>query len=210
MINLYLHTITAPLSNFEQQLAKLPTTIQSHILKRKRKSRKEISLRGYLLLQKALQKKFGMKLDQVTFLDSGKPVFEGEPIHFNISHSGNLVGVAISKKGVLGLDIEQFRKFKKIEASFSFFSKVEQEAILSADFPEQKLIEFWSKKEALIKALGGQMFDMAGDTDVRFSSTSWLNETYFFYPIQQKFDGFIWVASSFSTNNIVVTQIENL
>ncbi len=210
MINLYLHSISSPLSNFEQQLAKLPAPIQNHILKRKRKSKQEISLSGYLLLQKALQKDFGRTLDQVTFLDSGKPVFEGEPIHFNISHSGNLVGVAISKKGLLGLDMEQFRKFKNIEAAFSFFSKVEQEAILLADFPEQKLIEFWSKKEAFIKALGGQMFDMAGNTDVRFLSTSWRNETYFFYPIEQNFDGFIWIASSFSTNNIVITQVENL
>ena len=167
-------------------------------------------MRGYLLLQHALQEDFGINLEGVMFLDSGKPILKGQSIHFNISHSGNLVGVAISKIGVLGLDIEQYRKFEKVESAFSFFSAVEQKAILNAEMPNRKLIEFWSKKEALVKAVGGQMFDMSALTDIRHSSTSWLGLTYFLYTIQHEYDNYIWIASSFPCNNITTKQVKSL
>lgn len=178
------------------------------ILRRKQQKKRDTSLQGYCLLQQALQEDFGTSLDEITFLKSGKPVFQGQSIFFNISHSGNLVGVVISTLGVVGLDIEQFRRFEKVETAFSFFSQVEQEVIIAAANPQRKLIEFWSKKEALVKAVGGRMFDMASLTDVRFSKTSWKKNIYFFYQVQHDFDGFIWVASSFSSANITTNTVE--
>lgn len=207
MINLYLQNNISPISDIDNYLSRLPQSIQSRILRRKQKVKRDTSLQGYLLLQQALKEDFDADLNQITFLKSGKPVFEGQSISFNISHSGNLIGVAISKSGIIGLDIEQFRRFEKVETSFSFFSKVEQQAILSAKNPQRKLIEFWSKKEALIKAIGGRMFDMAELTDVRNTKNIWQKETYFLYQIQHDFDGFIWVASSFSSPNIVTKTL---
>jgi 4'-phosphopantetheinyl transferase len=210
MINLYLHTSSIPVTDFSSQLCKLPQTVQKHILKRKQKSKRDISLRGYLLLQKALLKDFSTELNPLTFLASGKPVIVNQNIHFNISHSGNLVGVAISRTGTLGLDIEKFRKIKKIESSFAFFSKVEQKAILTAEFPDKKLIELWSKKEALIKAVGGEMFEMSNYTDIRFSTTTWAEESYYFHAVPTSFDGEIWITSSFPVKKIITTQVEEL
>ena len=210
MIHLYLHSTLCPILDFSEKLNKLPLTVQKHILRRKQKIKKEISLRGYVLLQKALQKDFGIELDQLTFLPSGKPVIKDQNIFFNISHSGNLVGVAISRSGTIGLDIEKFRKFEKIESSFAFFSKVEQQAILDAELPDEKLIELWSKKEAFVKAIGGEMFEMSNYTDVRFSTTFWIREPYYFHSIPTKFKGQIWLTSSFPTKNIHITQSTNL
>lgn len=206
MIYLYLCPTTSLSINNELILSKLPTVIQQRIKRKKQQKKQITSIIGYTLLHRALAENFGIGLEHIYFLDSGKPIFKNEEIYFNISHSNDLVGVVISNKGVVGLDIEQFRKFEQVESSFSFFSKVEQAVILEASDPNQKLIEFWSKKEALVKAVGGKMFDMAAYTDVRFSTASWLNKKYFFNPILYDFDGFIWVASSFPTNNIVVKQ----
>lgn len=187
-------------------MSKLPDLIQQRINRKKQERKRIVSMIGYTLLSRALVANFAMDLSDIRFLDSGKPVFKDKEVYFNISHSNDLVGVVISNRGVVGLDIEQFRKFERIESSFSFFSLVEQDTILKSPNPNRKLIELWSKKEALVKAVGGKMFDMAGYTDVRFSSTFWLNQKYFLNPILYDFDGFIWVASSFSTNNIVIKQ----
>lgn len=210
MINLYLHTTSAPFTDFSDQLNKLPIAIQKHILKRKQKRKRDVSLRGYLLLQKALLKGFGTELKQLTFLQSGKPIIRNQNIHFNISHSGNLVGVAISKTGTIGLDIEKFRKFKNIDSAFAFFSKLEQKAILTSDSPDKKLIELWSKKEAFIKTTGGQMFDMSNHTDVRFLTTNWKGKDYFFHAIPKFADYEIWITSSFPTKNILINLVDCL
>lgn len=206
MIHLYLYPITDLSFDYESIISKLPDFIQQRIRRKKQERKRIVSMIGYSLLQKALKEDFAMDLGKVHFLDSGKPVFDDQEIYFNISHSNDLVGVVISNRGVVGLDIEQFRKFERVETSFSFFSLVEQDTILASSDPNRKLIELWSKKEALVKAVGGKMFDMAAHTDVRFSSTFWLKQNYFFNLIPYDFNGFIWIATSFLTNNIVIKR----
>lgn len=206
MIYIYLCPIVDLVSDYDAIISKLPSSIQERIKRKKQQQKRIVSMIGYTLLHRALAEDFAMDFANIHFLDSGKPIFKNQDVYFNISHSNDLVGAVISNRGVVGIDIEQFRKFERVESSFSFFSLVEQEAILKSSNPNRKLIELWSKKEALVKAVGGKMFDMAAQTDVRFSSTFWLNQKYFLNPILYDFDGFIWVASSFSTNNIVIKQ----
>lgn len=202
MINLYFST---PLSN-PLYFNKLPLAIQQRIARRKRN--KNLSITGYYILQQVLERDFGVDLKNLSFLPSGKPILEGQEIHFSISHSQNLVGVAISRVGEIGLDIESFRKFERIDAAFSFFSSVEQDYILAAPQPERTLIELWSKKEALIKAMGSQMFDDAAKTDVRLVTTNYKEQFFFFTPIKianhHIFHGEIWLASSFPVDKFIV------
>jgi phosphopantetheinyl transferase len=210
MIHLYLYRLSSPVPDLGSRTNTLPLVLRQHILKKKQKHKREISLLGYLLLQKALREDFNAGLGQIKILASGKPVLENKNFHFNISHSGNIVGVAISKKGPVGFDIQQFREFDKIESSFAFFSKAEQEAILAAELPKRKLIELWSKKEAFVKAVGGQMFEMSAHTDISSSFSIWSGGTYFFHPLPIKFDGYAWLASSFPINKILTTHTHTL
>ncbi|BDS15626.1 4'-phosphopantetheinyl transferase superfamily protein (plasmid) [Aureispira anguillae] len=206
MIHIYLYQFNKQAVDFSHLLTKLPLNLQERIGRKKQKRKQLMSLIGYSLLQQALEEDFNTPLNDIQFSDAGKPILKNKAIQFNISHCHNLVGVAISDKSVLGLDIEQFRKFEPIEAAFSFFSPVEQAAILRSSNPNQKLINFWSKKEALIKAIGGQMFDLAASTDVRKSSTTWLQKDYYFYPISYPFDGVIWLASLFPDETVLVKK----
>jgi phosphopantetheinyl transferase len=212
MLHLFLHQITSKTSSFDHLLGELPLVIQNRIVKKKQQKKRESSLLGYLLLQRALIQYFDTNLEAITFLSSGKPVLKlaNRSLSFNISHSQNLVGVVIGEGGALGLDIEAFRKFDSVESSFSFFSPIEQEAILEAPDSDWKMIEFWSKKEALVKAVGGKMFDMAAYTDVRFETISWKGNIYQLSPIDYDFEGFIWVASSLSINNISIKKVKRL
>lgn len=212
MLYLFLHPVTSLSNTFDQLLEQLPIVIQNRILKKKQQKKRESSLLGYILLQRALIQHFDTNLEAITFLSSGKPILKlnNQALSFNISHSKNLVGVVLGKGADLGLDIEAFRKFEKVESAFSFFSQVEQKAILAASDPDWKLIELWSKKEALVKAVGGKMFDMAAYTDVRFDITSWKGNNYQLSCIDYEFEGFIWVASSLSIENITIKIVHDL
>lgn len=212
MIYLFLHPTTVPIDHFDELIEQLPLVLQQRILKKKQQRKRESSLLGYILLQRVLEHYFEASLETITFLSSGKPILKlaNQSLSFNISHSNNLVGLVIGEKDTLGLDIEAFRKFETVESSFSFFSPVEQDAILAASDSDWKLIEFWSKKEALVKAVGGRMFDMAAYTDVRFETAVWEGKTYQFSCINYDFKGFIWLAYSLPVCNIIVKNVQDL
>jgi 4'-phosphopantetheinyl transferase len=85
--------------------------------------------------------------------DRGKPYFKNKKnICFNISHSNNIVALAYFNQD-LGVDIEHIKNSKtQIElVSKRFFSFNENNQI----FDDHELFyKFWTKKEAVIKAVG--------------------------------------------------------
>ena len=82
--------------------------------------------------------------------EMGKPYFINGP-HFNISHSGNYVVMAISEDEV-GIDIEENRE-KDMSSLLSIFNEVERKMIKEhADF-----YYLWCAKESLIKCFGGSV-----------------------------------------------------
>jgi 4'-phosphopantetheinyl transferase len=86
-----------------------------------------------------------------------KPELEpelGKELHFNLSHSGEWLLLAIGEKA-LGVDIEAINvKFNYRELLDTCFNKVEIEFIERSPDPLLVFFNFWTRKEALIKALG--------------------------------------------------------
>ncbi len=94
----------------------------------------------------------------------GKPKLEGadigDSLHFNLSHSGNMVLYVFSLNRRVGIDVELIKSYKKTrEIVERFFSEKEKEEF--ASLPEgQKDVAFytcWARKEAYIKAVGKGM-----------------------------------------------------
>jgi 4'-phosphopantetheinyl transferase len=88
----------------------------------------------------------------------GKPSIDATPIplHFNISHAENLALFAFADYEI-GIDVEFMRdELNHLELAKRFFSKDEYLAITSHPPHVQQKIFFniWSKKEAIIKAIG--------------------------------------------------------
>ncbi|KQS32324.1 4'-phosphopantetheinyl transferase superfamily protein [Pedobacter sp. Leaf194] len=82
-----------------------------------------------------------------------KPYING--IHFNISHSGDCVMLAIST-GVVGIDIEHIDpNLNYDELSKQCFSEAEINMITDLDI----FYLFWTRKEALLKATGEGLTD---------------------------------------------------
>ncbi|MEL6640819.1 MAG: 4'-phosphopantetheinyl transferase superfamily protein [Pseudomonadota bacterium] len=92
---------------------------------------------------------------QFSYGPQGKPAMSDGP-RFNLSHTGDLACLALHTDIALGVDIEAFRTVEDGIAE-RFFSPVEH-ATLTALPPSAQQAGFfrcWTRKESVIKALGG-------------------------------------------------------
>jgi 4'-phosphopantetheinyl transferase len=97
-----------------------------------------------------------------SFGPKGKPeLTDGAGLQFNISHSAEQVVVAVSSTWPLGVDVEQVRAMEDaVDIARRFFSPNEVR-VFEALEPAQQLEGFfncWTRKEALIKAVGEGVF----------------------------------------------------
>lgn len=87
----------------------------------------------------------------------GKPALPNNPMHFNLSHSGDRVLIGLCESAAVGVDIEFHKDIPDYEElAARFFSRAEQAAI-SALPDEERLNGFyrvWTRKEAYLKMLG--------------------------------------------------------
>ena len=87
----------------------------------------------------------------------GKPALPGKELHFNLSHSGNQACFAFSSTSPLGIDLEHVRPMPDLlGVAGTICSSVELTALHSLPPDEQTRAFFtcWTRKEALVKALG--------------------------------------------------------
>ncbi len=90
----------------------------------------------------------------------GKPSLAasfGSDVRFNVSHSGDVALLAVARGREIGVDVEQIRALEDWEAlAKRAFSSAERDAIRA--MPEETRLDAfyacWSRKEAVIKAVG--------------------------------------------------------
>ena len=79
------------------------------------------------------------------------------PLQFNLSHSGDLVLIALASGRALGVDVEQVRAdIELAETAARFFSPTEQQALAALSGARQidAFFDCWVRKEAYVKARG--------------------------------------------------------
>jgi len=87
----------------------------------------------------------------------GKPSLPGGGLQFNLSHSGAEALYAVSLDVELGIDIECLNPAIEVEKiAANFFSPAEVAAILALPPLRRhvRFFDFWTRKEAYVKALG--------------------------------------------------------
>jgi 4'-phosphopantetheinyl transferase len=103
---------------------------------------------------------------------AGKPQLAGlhaaSGLHFNLSHSGShgLLGVA---GHAIGVDVEQQRPMPDLHAlARANFASSEVQALLAlpAELQHDGFFACWTRKEAIVKALGGGLSIPLADFDV--------------------------------------------
>jgi 4'-phosphopantetheinyl transferase len=84
------------------------------------------------------------------------PPFDASGLVFNISHAKGLVVLAVTRGGLLGVDVELYDKKVPLEVARRFFSPVEADALeaLPGDARSRRFLRLWTLKESYLKALG--------------------------------------------------------
>lgn len=116
---------------------------------------KDISRKGRALLAYAVRKRYGIDpLPEIAKGEHDKPYFisHGE-IHFNISHSGDYVIVAVADIPV-GIDIEEKQEREFDSIGRLVFTEAEREAFARTGDRMGEFFRIWVRKEAYIKWTG--------------------------------------------------------
>ncbi len=93
----------------------------------------------------------GVKPNEIIFgyTEQGKPYTQNLPVHFSISHSGDIAVCAVSDNEI-GIDIEKIRNVNPRTAE-RFANDKEKEYINTS---ENGFFEIWTLKEAYFKCIG--------------------------------------------------------
>ena len=114
-------------------------------------------LAGRALARRMLRAVFGQDI-AAEFARSpyGKPFCPGVSADFSISHSGNMVWVALCRCASVGIDVEQMRPLPDAVELTSQLHPQEQKDLLSLPPAELQTAFYrcWTRKEAIIKAVG--------------------------------------------------------
>jgi len=139
-------------------LAKVPETTRQKIGSFFHSNDAQRSLLGEIMARHLLFNATGRSLPDQPFTtgEKGKPAPDGfGGLHFNISHSGNWVVVALSPVAV-GVDVEKMRKVPE-GVAHRFFSEAENKLLQNAENELEKAEIFftlWTLKESFLKAIG--------------------------------------------------------
>lgn len=125
---------------------------------------RKLFIASHGFMRSVLSKYLGMEANEINYIEkeNGKPILDEETfsrtrIHFNLSHSGNMAILAVSKNNDVGIDIEHLdRKNEWQKIIKRFFTPPEQEAIFKLPETQQQKAFFqtWTRKEAYMKVLG--------------------------------------------------------
>lgn len=90
----------------------------------------------------------------------GKPYLQGSELRFNLSDTKDAMLVGITKRGEIGVDIESMqRRVDHLAVSEHYFTPEEIESIAVAPDSKRRFLEFWTRKEAVLKASGVGIMD---------------------------------------------------
>lgn len=121
----------------------------------KEKLIKKCSQMGYQITRYLLSNYLECSSETILFEKEiyGKPTISQYPeISFNISHSNNLLLIAISRQSI-GIDLEEVRSVRATAIAKKFFPFHEKE-FLKKNCRENLFFELWTAKEASLKADG--------------------------------------------------------
>ena len=128
-------------------------------------SDKDLCVAADMLLRRVLSEKTGLPPEELVFSvsENGKPYLENGEYHFNVSHSGNMVAVAVNESCPVGIDVEKIRPvsariskrvFSDADMRFVFDGPVIPEGLLEDRETLLRFFTVWTYKEAFVKMTG--------------------------------------------------------
>lgn len=108
---------------------------------------------GEWMAKTSISEHTGIPIEQIVLNRDahGKPYVVGPNLHFNVSHSGDLVVCALHDRPI-GIDVEQIREINMRLADR--LCTPADAAWLAEDFSPRRLLSLWTAKEAYFKWRG--------------------------------------------------------
>ena len=95
--------------------------------------------------------------------DMGKPYIEGNPVHFSVTHSGEMALVVVSNFNV-GIDLQEKPPKNGEGLAERFFTEKESHHIDL--WGDDGFLDIWVRKEALTKYLGSSLMNVLSKYEV--------------------------------------------
>ncbi len=106
----------------------------------------------FKLLEYALERTFGLKMPKIKLTKNKAGRWECAECYISLSHTDNIVCVALSRKPV-GVDVESSRVKKEQAFANKILTEAEQKEYNLASDKQTYLSERWSQKESIFKTL---------------------------------------------------------
>lgn len=220
--HLQIHALKIPHNISHHQLEGLYYQVTSQRQAKVKKMLKKAdiirSLTAELLLSKIALPMAGLKIDFLlfTYNEYGKPALADYPdIHFNLSHSGNLVVCAVDSSPV-GIDIEEIQPIDLTIAQ-SFCSQEELSLLAAKEDKLRCFYDLWTIKESYVKAIGKGLSLPLGSFSVHKNAnkeiTIFLSEKRWFFRQYSIDDGYVLSLCASHhrfPQNVVWAELEQL
>ncbi|RHC81533.1 4'-phosphopantetheinyl transferase family protein [Parabacteroides merdae] len=182
---------------------------RNKILSYRRWQDTQLSLLGRILLRYGLDKFYNIKEAIIRTTSYNKPFLNNKNIYFNITHAENMVACAIAKYPI-GIDVE----FLNLRIDYTEFrSQMTSNELKKIHASEDKIgsfFEYWTEKEAVIKAYGKGLLVPLKSFEVNNKQCFIDNEKYYLKSIFLNKKYKCNIASKdkhIITNNIHIQQI---
>jgi len=159
------------------KLALLPPNLQQQALRKRQWIDRQLSIAGKLLLIRLSEEfKSEFTLSDLQYNTYHRPYFNAE-FDFNIAHSGNMVICCGTDAGQIGIDIEQVKEID-LDDYLNYFTKNEWDKIDHYPNRFDGFYNFWTRKEAVLKAIGSGFHTPLSSVDVSDKSLIYDDITY--------------------------------
>lgn len=170
----------------------------------------QASILGKLILKNELNQLFNIQDPDIQFSQYGKPfVQKNEKVNFNISHSANIVVVAISDTNTIGIDIEHIDALQ-INSFKNQFTPYEWTEITTSPNPTHTFYCKWTQKEAILKAIGKGLYHSPNSFEIKNNHTLLENQNWYVNPLHIHKDYFCNIACNTALSHCIIEKKENL
>lgn len=162
----------------------LPSVKREQILRLRPPLSRFISALGWQLVKFAFRRSAypDFELSQLRFEEQKKPRWPGKA-DFNLSHSGSLLACALTDNGLVGIDVEQVRMFKDDARMFEHILSP-QETLPPEPGRHELFFQYWTRKEAVIKAEGSSGVWNMAEARLQESHAYYKNTAWHLYPLE--------------------------
>ncbi len=189
-----------------QWLNSIPENLQQQALRKRQLIDRQLSICGKLLLLELLKEyNSNNSLTDLKYNEYLRPCFDCRP-DFNIAHSGNIVICAMTDEGQIGIDIEQIKQLDFADFT-DFFTGNEWHYINDHPNKFDGFYNFWTRKEAVLKAIGSGFHTPLNSVDVSAEELVYDAITYQITPLNIHTNYKCHIASTIFPQNIEVREM---